>query len=89
MKEEIIDIKEQVIELLENKRYSNLHNYIDKLNSQDISQLFEELSKEDMALVFRLLAKDEAADRDSDRRVRRLQRDRHHGGYHRAGRRRH
>ena len=62
MKEEIIDIKEQVIELLENKRYSNLHNYIDKLNSQDISQLFEELSKEDMALVFRLLAKDEAAE---------------------------
>lgn len=62
MKEEILEIKEQVIELLENKRYSNLHDYIDKLNSQDISILFEELSKEDMVLVFRLLSKDEAAE---------------------------
>lgn len=62
MKEEIVEIKEKVIELLENKKYSNLHDYIDKLNSQDISLLFEELSKEDMVLVFRLLSKDEAAE---------------------------
>lgn len=62
MKEEIIQIKEQVIELLENKKYANLHEYIDKLNSQDISIMFEELSKEDMILVFRLLSKDEAAE---------------------------
>lgn len=62
MKEEIVEIKEKVIELLQNKKYSNLHGYIDKLNSQDISLLFEELSKEDMVLVFRLLSKDEAAE---------------------------
>ncbi len=62
MKEEIMQLKEQVVELLENKQYSNLHDYIDKLNSQDISIMFEELSKEDMILVFRLLSKDEAAE---------------------------
>ncbi len=62
MKEDIVEIKEKVIELLENKKYSELHNYIDKLNSQDISLLFEELSKEDMVLVFKLLSKDEGAD---------------------------
>ncbi len=62
MKEEIMQLKEQVVELLENKQYSNLHDYIDKLNSQDISIMFEELSKEDMIRVFRLLSKDEAAE---------------------------
>lgn len=59
MKEEL---KEQIIELLENKRYSNLYQYIDQLNPQDLSLLFEELSEEDMVLLFRLLKKDEAAD---------------------------
>lgn len=62
MKEEIIEIKEKIIKLLENKKYSEIRVYIDKLNSQDISILFEELSKEDMVLVFRLLSKDEAAE---------------------------
>lgn len=56
------EIKEQVIELLENKRYSNLNKYMEQINSQDIPLLFEELSEEDMVLLFRLLPKDEAAD---------------------------
>ncbi len=56
------EIKEQIIELLANKRYSNLYKYMEQTNSQDISMLFEELSEEDMVLLFRLLPKDEAAD---------------------------
>ena len=56
------EIKEQVIELLENKRYSNLNKYMEQISSQDIPLLFEELSEEDMVLLFRLLPKDEAAD---------------------------
>ena len=56
------EIKEQVIELLENRRYTNLYQYMEKLNSQDIPFLFEELSEEDMVLLFRLLPKDEAAE---------------------------
>lgn len=55
-------IKEEVIELLENKRYTNLYKYLKQLNNQDISLLFEELSPEDIVLLFRLLPKDEAAE---------------------------
>lgn len=56
------EIKEEVIELLENKRYTNLYKYLKQLNNQDISLLFEELSSEDIVLLFRLLPKDEAAE---------------------------
>lgn len=62
MKEEIIEIKGQVIELLENKRYSNLHKYIEQLTTQDLALLFEDIADEDMIKVFRLLPKDEAAE---------------------------
>ena len=56
------EIKEQVMELLENKRYSNLNKYMEQINSQDVPFLFEELSEEVIVLLFRLLPKDEAAD---------------------------
>ena len=56
------EIKEQVIELLENKRYSNLNKYMEQINIKDIPLLFEELTEEDMVLLFRLLPKDEAAE---------------------------
>lgn len=62
MNEEMEQIKEEVIELLKNKRYTNLNRYMDQINSQDIPALFEELSSEDMVRLFRVLPKDEAAD---------------------------
>ncbi len=62
MEENLSEVKELVKSNIENKKYSNLHEIIHKLNSQDISLLFEDLSKEDMVLVFRLLSKDEAAE---------------------------
>lgn len=62
MNEEMELIKEEVIELLKNKRYTNLNKYMDQINSQDIPALFEELSSEDMVRLFRVLPKDEAAD---------------------------
>ena len=62
MNEEMEQIKEEVIELLKNKRYSNLNKYMEQINNQDIPLLFEELSAEDMVRLFRLLPKDEAAD---------------------------
>ena len=62
MNEEINEIKKKVIELLEEKKYTSLQEYIDKLNSQDISGLFDDLTNEDMAILFRLLSKDEAAE---------------------------
>ena len=60
--EELEQIKEEVIELLKNKRYSNLNKYLEQINNQDIPALFEELSQEDMVRLFRVLPKDEAAD---------------------------
>lgn len=62
MEEEIEKIKDEIIELLTNKRYSNLYKYLEQITSQDISALFEELTPEDRAIVFRLLPKDEAAE---------------------------
>jgi len=62
MNEEIEQVKEEVIELLKNKRYSNLNKYMEEINNQDIPMLFEELSAEDMVRLFRVLPKDEAAD---------------------------
>lgn len=62
MNEELEKIKEEIIELLENKRYSNLYKYLEKISEQDTSILFEELSSEDMVRLFRLLPKAEAAD---------------------------
>ena len=62
MNEEIEQVKEEVIELLENKRYTNLNKCLEQINNQDIPALFEELSSEDMVRLFRVLPKDEAAD---------------------------
>jgi len=62
MNEEMELVKEEVIELLKNKRYTNLSKYMDQINNQDIPALFEELSQEDMVRLFRVLPKDEAAD---------------------------
>ena len=62
MKEEILEIKEKVLELKENKKYSELQQYIEQLTIQDLALLFEDINDEDMIKVFRLLPKDEAAD---------------------------
>lgn len=62
MKEEIIKIKEKVLELTENKKYSDLHQYLEQLTTQDIALLFEDIDDEEMIKVFRLLQKDEAAE---------------------------
>lgn len=62
MKEEILEIKEKVLKLTENKKYSDLQQYLEQLTTQDLALLFEDIDDEDMIKVFRLLPKDEAAD---------------------------
>lgn len=62
MKEEIIEIKEKVLELTENKKYSDLQQYLEQLSVQDIALLFEDVEEEDIIRVFRLLPKDDAAE---------------------------
>lgn len=55
-------MEEQIIELIEQKKYTELRNVLSETNCTDISQLFTELSKENMIIVYRLLSKDAAAD---------------------------
>ena len=62
MKEEIIEIKEKVLDLTENKKYSDLQQYLEQLSVQDIALLFEDVEEEDIIRVFRLLPKDDAAE---------------------------
>ena len=62
MKEEIIEIKEKVLDLTENKKYSDLQQYLEQLSVQDIALLFEDIDEEDIIRVFRLLPKDDAAE---------------------------
>lgn len=62
MKEEIVEIKEKVLELTENKKYSDLQQYLEQLSVQDIALLFEDIDEEDIIRVFRLLPKDDAAE---------------------------
>ncbi len=62
MKEEIVEIKEKVLDLTENKKYSDLQQYLEQLSVQDIALLFEDIDEEDIIRVFRLLPKDDAAE---------------------------
>ena len=53
---------EEIIELINDKKFSDLKRKLNDLNEADISELFDELKQEDIAVVFRLLDKDKAAD---------------------------
>ncbi len=53
---------ENVIDLLQSKKYNALYEYLETLNEVDIALLLEELSDEDALRTFRLLSKDEAAE---------------------------
>ncbi len=58
MQEQVNNVRE----MLENKRFSKLKEYLKELNSVDISNLFEELSQEEIIKVYRLMGKEEAAE---------------------------
>ncbi len=58
MQEKVISIRE----LLENKQYSKLKEYLKEVNSVDISAFFDELSEEEIIIVYRLLNKEVAAE---------------------------
>ncbi len=53
---------EELIELLNNKQYTKLRQYLAELNDADIAGLMDELEEEEMLKVFRILPKDLAAD---------------------------
>lgn len=64
--------REQIMELLENRRFKELKEELGTMHPVDIVDILDELEERQMILVFRLLAKEEAAevftDMDSDMR---------------------
>lgn len=61
---EIVDIKliEQALELLENKKFSELRSLLEEQNPADINDVIDELSDEKSVLIYRLLPKELAAE---------------------------
>lgn len=55
-------MKENVLELLKEKKIMELHQELDVMNSADIPSILEKLSDEDLIVVYRLLSKDKAAE---------------------------
>lgn len=51
-----------VNELLENKKFLELKEYLDAQNTSDLSSIFEDFDDESILILFRLLSKDNAAE---------------------------
>ena len=54
--------REQLLEMLEERRFKELKEVLENMHPFDIAEMFEELEERQMILVFRLLTKDEAAE---------------------------
>jgi len=54
-------MKELIIELIENGKYSEARNKLIDMNEVDIAQLLEELDKQKLLIIFRILPKEIAA----------------------------
>lgn len=55
-------MKENVLELLKEKKLMELHQELDVMNSADIPSILEKLDDEELIVVYRLLSKDKAAE---------------------------
>ncbi len=53
---------EQVVTLIEKRKFNNLKKYLQSVNSADLPSLFEELDDEKKLIVYRLLTKEKAAE---------------------------
>ena len=49
---------EKLQELLKEKKFAEVHDLLEGVNSADIPSLFEELDDEQIVVVYRLLSKD-------------------------------
>lgn len=55
-------MKDEIISLIEKRKYKSLYDLLEVMNEVDLSLLMAELNNEDMLKVFRLLPKDKAVD---------------------------
>ncbi len=61
MLEKTFDV-EEVLELLEQKKFGELKKYLERINGADFPSIFEAVEDKDMIIIFRLLNKEEAAE---------------------------
>ncbi len=62
MAEDMHEILENLLELIEEKKFNSLHAALENMNEVDIALLFDELTREQTLVVFRLLPKAVAAE---------------------------
>ncbi len=62
MEEKIIELKEQIFELIENKRFVQLKQILSEMQPADIAEIFEEAKNKDIPVLFRILPKSLAAE---------------------------
>ena len=63
MDEKKLEIEVEKIEnLIEEKKFNNLTEYLEDVNSADFPSMFEELNEEQTLLIYRLLTKEKAAE---------------------------
>lgn len=53
---------EEVLNLLEQKKFNELKKYLERINGADFPSIFEAVDDKDMIIIFRLLNKEEAAE---------------------------
>ncbi len=53
---------EEVLELLEQKKFNDLKKYLERINGADFPSIFEAVDEKDMIIIFRLLNKEDAAE---------------------------
>ena len=55
-------MEEKVIDFIEKRKFNNLKEYLQSVNSADLPSLFDELDDEKKMIVYRLLSKEKAAE---------------------------
>ncbi len=62
MNEEIFELSEQILELLEQKKYQQLKEMLSEMNEADIAAILMEVPEEKLPLIYRILPKELAAE---------------------------
>ncbi len=62
MDEKILELKEQIFELIENRRFVQLKQILSEMQPADIAEIFDEAKDKDIPVLFRILPKELAAD---------------------------
>lgn len=63
MNEEKLEVEvEKILNFIENKKFNDLREYLENVNSADFPSMFEEVEEEHILLIYRLLSKEKAAE---------------------------